>query len=105
MSGEDGRPGPAAQDDVVTLEAELRRALQHQRAEMERAREAQEELSRLIERARGALERARQEANGITAKSATDAKSAPPCHPERSEGSAPGGRHPAEGADPSLRSG
>ena len=60
MSEESAGPDPAAQDDVMTLEAELRRALQHQRAEMERAREAQEELSRLIERARGALDRARR---------------------------------------------
>lgn len=60
MSGDASGPDPAAQADLATLEAELRRALQHQRAEMERAREAQEELSRLIERARTALERARQ---------------------------------------------
>jgi hypothetical protein len=59
VNGEASRPDPGAQDDLVTLEAELRRAVQHQRAEMERAREAQEELSRLIERARTALERAR----------------------------------------------
>ena len=60
MTGDTAGPDPAAQDDLVTLEAELRRAVQHQRAEMERAREAQEELSRLIERARAALERARE---------------------------------------------
>ena len=60
MSREAGGPDSSSEEELVTLEAELRRALQHQRAEMERAREAQEELSRLIERARGALERARQ---------------------------------------------
>ena len=67
-------PDPTAQDELVTLEAELRRALQHQRAEMERAREAQEEVARLVERARGALERVRQEQAAVAAKKADDGK-------------------------------
>ena len=74
MNGETGGPDSGTGDDMVTLEAELRRALQHQRAEMERAREAQEEVSRLIERARAALDRAREGPTSFTAKNAKDAK-------------------------------
>jgi phage shock protein A len=74
MSEDATGPDPATQDELVTLEAELRRALQHQRAEMERAREAQEEVSRLIERARAALERAREGPKSFTAKNAKGAK-------------------------------
>lgn len=50
---------PFAQDDAVTLEAELRQALQHQRAAFEQAEETREEMRRLMERARDLLKRTR----------------------------------------------
>ena len=43
-------------DDLRTLEADLRRALQHQRAEYERMLEMQREIESLMERARTLLE-------------------------------------------------
>lgn len=48
---------PMRQDDALTLEAELRRALQHQRAAQQRAAEMREELQRLVDRAGVILER------------------------------------------------
>jgi hypothetical protein len=50
---------PLAQDEGVTLEAELRQALQHQRAAFEQAEETREEMRRLMERARNLLKRSR----------------------------------------------
>ncbi len=47
---------PLAQDEGPTLEAELRQALQHQRAAIEQARETQVQLERLIARAGKLLE-------------------------------------------------
>jgi hypothetical protein len=43
---------PLEQDEGMTLEAELRQALQHQRAALEHARETRSQLERLIARAR-----------------------------------------------------
>jgi hypothetical protein len=51
------RIDPLEQDEALTLEAELRRALQHRRAAQQQAQETREELSRLIDRARAILER------------------------------------------------
>ena len=45
------------EEDLRTLEADLRRALQHQHAEYERMREMQREIERLMERARALIER------------------------------------------------
>ena len=53
---------PVAQSEIETLEAELRAALQHQRAAVERVQEAQAEVEALIRRARKLL--ARGEASG-----------------------------------------
>jgi hypothetical protein len=50
---------PLAQDEDLTLEAELRQALQHQRAAFEQAEETREEMRRLMERARNLLKRTR----------------------------------------------
>ena len=44
------------EDDLRTLEADLRRALQHQHAEYERIREMQREIESLMERARALLD-------------------------------------------------
>ena len=52
MSGNE----PLEQDEGVTLDAELRRAIQHRRAAQERAAETREELRLLLERAREILE-------------------------------------------------
>jgi len=49
------------EEDVRTLEADLRRALQHQQAEYERVRELQREIEALMERARRLLERSAAE--------------------------------------------
>ena len=46
----------SGEDDLRTLEADLRRALQHQHAEYERMRELQREVEILLERARLLLE-------------------------------------------------
>jgi hypothetical protein len=46
------RVEPLEQDEDTTLEAELRQALQHQRAAIEQARETQAHLERLIALAR-----------------------------------------------------
>ena len=43
------------EEDLSTLEADLRTALQHQHAEYERVRETQKEIEALIERARALL--------------------------------------------------
>ena len=51
---------PWKQDELTTLEAELRRALQHQRAAYEQMRETQSALETLLERAQHLLRRARQ---------------------------------------------
>lgn len=53
MTPEETDPGA----DLSALQAELRQALQHRRAALERVRETQAELEALIERARRALER------------------------------------------------
>lgn len=45
------------EDELRTLEADLRRALQHQHAEYERVRETQRDIEALMERARALLER------------------------------------------------
>lgn len=50
---------PMRQDETLTLQAELRRALQHQRAAHQQAQETREELQRLLDRARNILERRR----------------------------------------------
>jgi hypothetical protein len=47
-----GRVEPLEQDEGVTLEAELRQAMQHRRAAIEQARETQAQLESLIARAR-----------------------------------------------------
>lgn len=49
------------EEDLRTLEADLRRALQHQQAEYERVRELQREIEALMERARRLLERSAAE--------------------------------------------
>ena len=46
---------PSPEDELRTLEADLRRALQHQHAEYERVRETQREIETLLERARALL--------------------------------------------------
>jgi hypothetical protein len=43
---------PLEQDEQTTLQAQLREALQHQRAALERFREAREDLEQVLERAR-----------------------------------------------------
>lgn len=43
---------PIEQDDLATLEAELREALQHQRAAVARVQETQGEVQELMRRAR-----------------------------------------------------
>ena len=53
-------PDPLDQDDTATLEAELRRAIQHRDAAQARAAEAGRELQRVMERARELLERTRK---------------------------------------------
>lgn len=58
-----GPPGP---DEMQALEAELRSAVQLQRAEYERIRERQRELEATVERARQALERLRELRDGIS---------------------------------------
>ena len=50
---------PWEQDELTTLEAELRRALQHQRAAYEQMRETQSALEALLERAQRLLGRTR----------------------------------------------
>jgi hypothetical protein len=47
---------PLGQDEIETLQAELRQALQHQRAALEHMAETQAELRRLMDRARGLLD-------------------------------------------------
>ena len=47
---------PSPEEELETLEADLRRALQHQHAEYERVRETHREIEGLIERARALLE-------------------------------------------------
>jgi hypothetical protein len=49
---------PIVQDEMETLQAELREALQHQRAAVERMEETQAEVKALLERARKLLHRA-----------------------------------------------
>lgn len=58
----DGLPAlePFAQEDAATLEAELRQALQHQRAAQQRAEETREEMRLLMERARELLNRTKR---------------------------------------------
>ena len=46
-----------SEDELDTLDADLRRARQHRHAEFERMREMQREVEALIERARALLER------------------------------------------------
>jgi hypothetical protein len=53
---------PVEQSEIVTLEAELRAALQQQRAALERVQEAQAEVEALLRRARELL--ARREGKG-----------------------------------------
>jgi hypothetical protein len=48
---------PPEDDELRTLDADLRTALQHQRAEYERVLETQLEMARLIERARALLQK------------------------------------------------
>jgi hypothetical protein len=57
MSGntDDGRDVPLEQEELTTLEAELRAAIQHRHAALERVREAQREMEELLERARTLL--------------------------------------------------
>ena len=43
------------EEELRTLEADLRRAMQHQHAEYERLREVQREIDALVERARSLL--------------------------------------------------
>lgn len=52
----------SAEDELRTLEADLRRALQHQHAEYERMREMQREIEALMARARRLLEEKAAEA-------------------------------------------
>jgi acyl-CoA reductase-like NAD-dependent aldehyde dehydrogenase len=49
-------PEPIEQGEIETLEAELRAALQQQRAAVERVQETQAEVEALIRRARELLE-------------------------------------------------
>jgi hypothetical protein len=48
---------PLDQDEMLTLEAELRQALQHRRAALEQLRETQHSLGELLKRASHLLER------------------------------------------------
>jgi hypothetical protein len=50
-------PDPIEQDDLATLEAELREALQHQRAAVARVQETQGKVQELMRRARQLLEK------------------------------------------------
>lgn len=50
---------PLKQDEMATLEAELRRALQHQRAAYERMQETQTAVEGLLQRAQMLLTRVR----------------------------------------------
>ncbi len=52
---------PSERDELVTLEADLRRALQHQHAEYERMLELQREIEDLMERARVLLDQSAAE--------------------------------------------
>jgi hypothetical protein len=54
---EEAAGDPLGQEEIGTLEAELREALQHQRAAVERMRETQTEVETLLRRARELLER------------------------------------------------
>ena len=47
--------GPLDQDDLGTLQAELREAIQHHRAAVQRMQETQAELQGLLQRARTLL--------------------------------------------------
>jgi hypothetical protein len=58
VSEDEGKPHPVEESDIETLEAELRQALQHQRAAVERVQETQAEVESLMRRARSLLERA-----------------------------------------------
>ena len=51
---------PLHQDDIDTLEAELRRAVQHRDAAQAQAMEAGRELQRVMNRAEELLDRARR---------------------------------------------
>jgi hypothetical protein len=53
--------GPLEQEELRTLEAELREALQHQRAAYERMVETQRAVEDLLARARSLLDRSREE--------------------------------------------
>ena len=53
--GSEGAGAPHDQEELATLEAELREAVQHRHAELERMREAQAELEALLARARRLL--------------------------------------------------
>ena len=59
MSGETDDPleSIAEQGEIEALEAELRAALQQQRAAVERVQETQDEIATLMARARALLER------------------------------------------------
>lgn len=52
---------PLEQDERTTLEAELRRAVQHRHAAQEQLRDTQREVEALVARARELIERSRGE--------------------------------------------
>jgi hypothetical protein len=57
QEAEEVEPDPIGQDELATLEAELREALQHQRAAVARVQETQAKVQELMRRARALLER------------------------------------------------
>jgi hypothetical protein len=63
VSVDESKPDPVGQSEVETLQAELREALQHQRAALERVQETQVEVEALMRRARDLL--ARIEGSGV----------------------------------------
>ena len=52
-----GPDGPLGQGEIETLEAELREAIQHREAELQRMREAHAEMESALRRARALLGR------------------------------------------------
>lgn len=64
MMGSEMNRDPLDQSDLSTLEAELREAVQHRDAAVQRAAEAGKELEGAIERARVTLARVRKACEG-----------------------------------------